>query len=122
MLKGLNQLQPDGLVSVLERGEQVELKARLEELHLLWYAFPVSRETVQDEQLGDEVEEDQCTRSRTEGYMLASGLHLETSTHRTLNKERLLLIDLKMSLLFIFQRSNRSHIFQTVNSLVDIGG
>ena len=122
MLKRLYQLQPDGLVSVLERGVQMELEAGLEELHLLGNPFAVSRETVQDEQLRDEVEEHQRTRPCTEGYMLASGLHLETSAHRALNIERLLLIYLKMSLFFILECGNCTHIFQTVDRLVDIGG
>lgn len=75
----------------------MQLEARLVIVHLTGQALTFVPEAVQDEELGDKVEEDERASARTEGHMRTSWLELEASAHRPLNVVNLLLIELVMS-------------------------
>lgn len=75
----------------------MQLEARLVIVHLTGQALAFVLEAVQDEELGDKVEEDERASARTEGHMRTGWLELEASAHRPLNVVSLLLVELVMS-------------------------
>ena len=122
MLQCFDQLEPDRLVSALERGVEVQLEAGLEELHLFGKASAFLRKAVEDEELGDQVKEDERTGACTEGHMRARWRELEAAAHRALDVIDFLFIKLVMSPFLGLQSAHRTDILLAQHGSVDVRG
>lgn len=69
----------------LERAIEMELEAGLEEVYLLQHClrFGFAIESVQDEEVSDEIDEDEGASACTESHMLSGRLELKATTHGT---------------------------------------